>query len=322
MIRREVAVKQGVILGVLFFSSLLISQISLADDDPTLNMVAQNPLASASESAAPQATVKVRFINHGLKISVQDLQPMIQAAQSSFSQCGVNFKIEVTAVSAQATNLQDNLEEIDSQNHYVLSSKFFDFFTPWMASRSPGVIDIHLVDHLDSRNRDAEKHHKPLFMAYEGKTFASINIEHLYNDSRPENQRNPSLQSLAGDTSLLAIQTARMEDAKLTMIVEPQNRSHVLKAWREYSTYLMAHEMGHILLETQTAEQSYVDHLCPALGETCPMTHLMSAGGYDEKRFLNPSNKKDVIGFSPLPQIDQAQCARLKTHPLVQITAH
>jgi hypothetical protein len=84
---------------------------------------------------------------------------------------------------------------------------------------------------------------------------------------------------------------------------------------------LLAHELGHILLETQTKENtadSYKDHYCPGLNDYCPQTHLMSSGGADERIYYKAPALKKIIGYTELPQVDLVQCEALKNHPLVK----
>jgi len=100
-------------------------------------------------------------------------------------------------------------------------------------------------------------------------------------------------------------------------ILDSDGKTIPVVAWRGLQSSLLAHEMGHILMDPQSGKGNYIDHYCQDLGITCPQGYLMSGGGFTNKTFLRVPQMDKSIGYSPLPLIEKGQCEALIHHPLV-----
>ncbi len=266
--------------------------------------------------------LKIRIISRGIKVDSKLLTEQIQATEKIFSQCdGVNFKLEVTeSVNGSYTKSQDNLinfEYSGENTTMFVSPEYFDFYEPYRSTRRAEVMDIHLADAFSDAAR-AQKN----YTTFLGQSVNSNSFNWLWLD--PRENKNPTLEEYGGNSVILAFNLLKFVrtlwikglDKEKTKPKKPV----YLYGFKERHSSLLAHEIGHILLETQTSATTheYKDHHCPGLNDYCPSDYLMSGGGAEEREFYKPPNFKKIIGYTSIPKLDLVQCEQLKNHSLVQ----
>jgi hypothetical protein len=293
--------------GILSSAALLASATAFAD---VSQILPRNPIYAppAALSANERLDLTVRLIEHGVTIDRERLRREVLTVERTYSQCeGVDFHLHIGEEQpAPATTLQDRLVRFD-HGQVILTQNFFDLFTPWMPTHAPHTIDIHWVDVLETATRDEVSNHQPISILDLGQAYSAISISNLYQDPRPETARTPSLAQLGGNNVLLAAETLRAIEDESPIQLDEQGRPY-----REYHSSLMAHELGHILLSENDASRGYKDHWCPGADTACPGDNLMTGGGYADRIWLSPSDYRKVIGYSPLPELEKAQCEILK----------
>lgn len=280
----------------------------------------QAPLLSRNPIDAPPAKrrgtrsygVDLRVIRHGIAVDSKVWARQLRAAERIFSQCpGVNFTIRVAGESSSAyTQSQDRLFSANSADS-ALGPGFFEMLGPWSENRDPIWIDVHLVDHLEAESRKEAEQRKTISLVNLGQSFDARRLDGWYLDPRPAWQRTQSLSELGGDRLFLAMETLRSVEG-----IRRRVSKHVEQ--EIYYSSLLAHELGHFLLETQLdSPQSYHDHFCPSLGADCPENYLMTAGGYQDKIHSQHGLFSKRVRYSPLPKLDATQCEALVNHPKV-----
>lgn len=91
----------------------------------------------------------------------------------------------------------------------------------------------------------------------------------------------------------------------------------VTEQYLEYHSSLLAHELGHILMEHQDGVTDFYDHYCPKYHTACPRDNLMTSGGYIDWTDLRAPHFTQPSGYSPLPNLEAEQCELLKNNPLI-----
>lgn len=282
-------------------------------------LVAEDPFLGDAPPEPPGRAVELhlRIIRHGVTPSPDLLEKQLRSAERIFSQCaGLKVRLKILdELNGPPTQLQDRLIAVGGGKQSV-SEEFFDFFSPWIESRPAGTIDVHLVDHLNPYTREEHRNGQHIVEVLLGRAFNAWNINRLYSDPRatpPE-----PLSHYAGDTVILAVETLEAVEGRRNLIRDrragslDEPRYLEVSISHEYS--LLAHELGHILLEEQSGEEAFQDHRCPELGTYCPPDHLMKPGSYVNKVFYDGPEFRQVIGHSPLPRIEERQCEVLRAH--------
>jgi hypothetical protein len=193
------------------------------------------------------------------------------------------------------------------------------------------VITVDLVDFMDSDSRAAAKNGGG--ESFLGQAYPASVIDNLYLDERSSQYKAKGpLSSVGGNTIRLGMSMLKISESTSGPAMHinevDENGKTVLDdwgnpipviAWRGLQSSLLAHEMGHILMETQDGKPGYIDHFCPELGVTCPQGYLMSGGGFTDKTYLSVPDMKTPIGYSTLPLVEKTQCNALIHHPLVTV---
>lgn len=263
--------------------------------------------------------VNLRIINRGAKVDKATLEKQLLATEKIYSQCeGVNFKVNVVdTLETSWTNDQDNLTDV-FDSLITITQSFINFFSPFVNSKNNAVIDVHLADYLSAAMRASKnKSDGQIFL---GQAYNERGIGVLLHDFRTANSQ-PSLHQLAGDSLVLAFELLQHNNGINRKILDSdiwaKKKKRVYKYSIEvYHHSLLAHELGHILLETQDPKISYKDHFCPGLNDFCEKDNLMSSGGSEDIIYFDIKKKKR-LGYSALPQVEPEQCAALVSHPKV-----
>ena len=175
------------------------------------------------------------------------------------------------------------------------------------------VMDIHIVDFLSDKERDAHNEGKSYALRHSGVAYARFIVDWLYRDL----QYRPTLKAseLINDSVIIA---AKSVLSNRSVIVDPKKKRR--KVGHQLS--LLAHEMGHILADPQRPglNDMYIDHYCPEKEMSCDTQNLMSTGGTPEFRIYPLENRRGTypIGFSALPYLENAQCQSVLAHELIK----
>ena len=271
-------------------------------------MIKQDPIfVSKARRAGDRAlTVSIRLIEHGVSFPVASLVRQLKAAEAIYSQCeGVRFHVQVTGRSLAndepGVRLWERLTDVKNGNVFF-APEFFQFFGPFAVERKAGVIDVHLVEHMNSTTRE-EIEHGQLSIIDLGTAFGAEKIEKFNGDTHAA--------AVGGDTLVLGLRTLQAVEGK-TIKYPPLWAKAI-----SYSSSLLAHELGHILLEDLSASE-YRDHYCQGVHSDCPADNLMTAGGYQDNVYFSAKYPDEIAGYSPLPRLESAQCVALKNNRLVR----
>lgn len=281
------------------------------------------------QQSSPTHLLNLRLINHGIKNSAEELNKMIQAAEAIYSQCpGVNLRIQVSEeIETEKTRLSEQLMILEPGVLSGLSRSFFDFFKPWKETpkRVQGSIDLHLVDYLLKTSREEYESTGKIHYMKIGQTFNEKTINLLHPASPGlEDLGEPS--EFSGNSVILAFKAWRQNNTQMTIYYKDKStdsRGKLLKnaivRYRVVSSNwtLLAHELGHILLNVPQDLEDYKFHYCPDKGDFCDLDNLMSPGGDPAEEYLHPTENK-VIGWTALPQLEPGQCALFESHPQVE----
>jgi hypothetical protein len=281
--------------------------------------------AAAPEPGARRATLKLRLITHGSLGSAVEKERLLRqllAAERILSQCkGLEVKLQVTeqpkaplGVRPDGSADHDALTTV-AGGELAVTPSFLAFFGPWRASRGPNAVDVHLVDYLGTRARQEDQQGKPISQQSLGQAFNAAILDNLYRDPRPAGAE--PLSAVAGHSVVLAMRTLLRSEGKVLKFPDPVTHQ-IRAAYAEYHSSLLAHELGHILLEAQDGKGSYVDHYCPGARDACPDDNLMTGGGYADFRALRAPSFKKVELYSPLAPLEPEQCELLARHPLLE----
>lgn len=221
----------------------------------------------------------------------------------------------------------DALEKECRSKNRILTSTF-----PGNSEMLRAAVQSCIDSQLDARLAKCVK----ISEFYQGQAFDADRVDSLYLDSRPEGARVPIASQVAGFSVTLAMKTHEAYEGDIVRIYDPSRprsaeenqkidvRAPIRIDPRDYiaaaitrNSSLLAHELGHIVLESQ-GKGEYHDHFCPAFGETCKKDYVMSGGGSSEFEVLGAPKFKKVVGYSPLPLVDPVQCQNLIRHPLVR----
>jgi hypothetical protein len=294
-------------------------------------MIAKNPIYDSSlppttPKPGKNYSVKVKLIEHGVQISDADLSREFQMVEKAYSTCdGVNFHVNfVGREIAPATTQQDNLISEGPNGTMLMGDVFQSFFSQFPNSPETGLISINLFDALDPNARAELLAGQPVYSLFEGQAYDVKNMDRLYVDARSPQYRTKPLSELGGNSIIIGWDTTLYEESGGMHINDPNHKGPngkpiVIEGWRDQSSALFAHEMGHVLMEKQDGAPPFKDHFCFGINQYCPQGYLMSGGGFDDRIFLDPKDLKTPIGYTPLPIIDTVQCEMLKQNPLVTI---
>jgi len=294
-------------------------------------MLATDPLTApvVPKPGDIRYTVNVKFTNHGVKdIPAETIPRLIHAVEVIYSQCpGVDFHVNVVSQEmAPYTTDQDNVTEI-LNNRVAVGDGFQKFYSQFPNSPQTGIISVDLVDDLSANIRRSEKPTE----TYLGQALPATILDNLYLDTRSPQHRGSLPSAIGGNTIRLAMKTFKIAESvkgsSLHINEVDQNDNPILDskgkpipvvAFRGFQSALLAHEIGHILMDPQSGRGVYIDHYCQDLGVTCPEGYLMSGGGFTNKTFLRVPEMDRPIGYSPLPVVERGQCETMIHNPLVK----
>lgn len=303
MIHR-VVMKKGFIVFALFTGLNAYGDWQATDPYETLN----------KSLSAPTHKLKLRLIDYGFH-KPEKLEKMIKASEMIFSQCPqVNLKIEIENIKkANPTQAHEQMAAMRDLP-FSLNQKYFDFFKPHLDDHKKGIIDIHLLDYISSTDRERPANQMPFHF---GKAFVSYLQDWLYRSIEyTPSHIKPS--ELSRDSVLLAMKSVSEYEKNSQ---DRANRSSSSTVQMKSHNTLLAHELGHILLETQKPglDDIYIDHYCPDEGDTCGENFLMAAGSNpDWIQFQrNSSGELEPILYQGMPMIEASQCEALASHPSV-----
>lgn len=298
-------------LGFIF--TLLYSSYSLA------GWQVEDPFQRPVDPSSFTHELKLRMIDYGFH-KPQKLNRMLQTAEVIFSQCPqLNLKITVDeTLKRPATQTHEDMTII-REIPFHLTQNYYDFFYPFMQSHKPGRIDIHLFDYISKNDRTRAEGRAPFNF---GKAYIGHIQDWLFRaiDYSPSHIEPSKLSRNSLFMAMKAVsdeQKNRREMARRAINPLITFRSH---------DALLAHELGHILLETQKPDMDdiYIDHYCPDYGDSCESEFLMAPGGAndtvqyqrDESGNLNPTL------YHSLPKIEPTQCEALLEHPSISRIEH
>jgi hypothetical protein len=296
--------------------------------DPDYPMLASNPYTDpiASKPGDIDYSVSIQIINHGVSDLADETIPrLVHGVETIYSQCeGVRFHVNVVSgvEPAPYTTAQDDVSTSVLNGRIALGEGFQKFFSQFPNSSETGVIAVHLFDFLEAGARTQAKEEGRVTLQWLGQAFPALIMDNLYGDARLPEDQTGKLSDVGGNTIRLGMDTLKFGEGVQTHINEPGStpkKPKVKIAWKSYQSSLLAHEMGHILMETQTGVGTFIDHFCPQLGTTCPTNYLMTAGGSGDHVYLRVPQMDTPIGYSPLPKVEPLQCEMLKHHPLVKV---
>jgi hypothetical protein len=316
-------------LGLLGTFCLCSTSASLADEALPYPMIPKNPiydlsLAPATPQPGKNYSVKMRIVEHGIQISPADLDRQIQMTEKAYSTCpGVNFHVNyLGSTDAPATTVQDHFIINTSDGAADVGDVFQTFFSQFTNRPETGVLVIHLFDTLDAASRAELKAGQNLNSIFEGQAYNAKNMDHIYTDTRSPIYQSKPLSEVGGNSVVIGWATTKYDEAQALHInsttqKDKSGKPVVLEGWRNQSSALFAHEMGHVLMEKQDGTGNFRDHYCFGLGDYCPQGYLMSAGGFNDRIFLDQKTLTQPIGYTALPTIDTVQCQMLLESPLV-----
>jgi hypothetical protein len=296
--------------------------------DPDFPMLPTNPLTDPDVPRVGDHdySVNVKFTNHGLTdLSADTVNRLVRSTEKIYSQCeGVNFHVHVVAtVQAPYTTDQDDVTGATA-GVLQLGDRFQKFYSQFPNNPESGIISVDLVDDMDPSIR-ADEHAGKQGESFLGQALPASVIDNLYQDNRSPQYRTGALSELGGNTIRLAMETLKISEANKPPVTHINNGTDIwgnpkMKvAFRSYESTLLAHEMGHILMEVQDGKGEYIDHYCPGAKKQCGPDMMMSPGGYNDRVYLRVPQMDTPIGYSPLAKVESAQCEALKRHPLVKL---
>lgn len=256
-----------------------------------------------SQVQNPTHSIQLRVINHGVSGAKKVMERQLHTTENLLSLCeGLQIKLKIQWQHHRKTRLQENLVSY-SHPRPTLTDSFYKFFNPWSYERPRKTIDVHLVDFLSAQNRERIKQKKMGGQYFFGKAFLKKDIHFHY-------QNSENAHEIAGDSVLLALSLIKVDEKRNRMWEKSEGTLY----FRNRRSTLLAHELGHLLLDPQTPQpgDSFIDHYCPGIDDHCPGDNLMSSGGYQDRIFFRSSKRKKVIGYDLYPKITTEQCQVLK----------
>jgi hypothetical protein len=286
---------------IFFFHFLFLTQVAAAAGILPGNLLAEDPLYSSRipQPGAKTYSIDLRLIRRDFQMKPETLDRFIRSTERIFSQCdGVEFKVNVVGTVKgkkykDRKGLADYLGKVDGTQLF-LDEEFLNFFLPFRATRPDRTIDVHLM--------------KKGGPGHQGQAFSESMMDQAYEARwRPTpDAQKPS--DVAPNAITLFMKTA----------LEGETRSGFRDgsaAWNDRHSSLLAHELGHILME----DQQTFNHQCPGERDgICPFENLMSSGGSIEKVYLQSPQFKKVLGYTPLPTVTLRHCQNLVRHPWVR----
>ncbi len=287
---------------------VLLATAQLAGAAPP-NLLPDDPVFAAAKPRPgdQRYSIELRIISHDAKLKPELRERLLRAVERVYSQCaGVDFRVSVVA-EAKGKQGKYVADQTGAKNgQYTLRENFVKFFEPWVASRVPNVIDVHVVKRFPGPAT-----------AY-GHAYSEVTEKtHVIDYPAGMTRYRPS--ELSGNSLIIAVEPtekAEKEMNKLRRPGTPLTGNDWVAGWTKPASDLLAHELGHILMEDLTT----FNHGC--IGEpnnACPRSNLMSNGGSDLSVYYVPPKFKDVLGYTPLPQVNDHQCDLLRKHDAVKV---
>jgi hypothetical protein len=287
-------------------------EITPVDEDArSYTPVSENQFLKRIDPEKATHQINIRIINHGEPLKPWTLDAQLKSAETIFSQCpGATVKLNIISqIDLEPTTSGENLVVFNGFEQW-LKGDFEEFFRPALRGRDfLNTIDVHITGYLDENARIEHQTKGTISQLALGKAFTRATIDWFYLSERPGDEKF----RLAQDTLILSKETLEYaETRKYKMKIDGKLRSA-----SAFKSSLLAHELGHILMDPQSKETHsiYTDHFCPDINDFCPRSNLMSGGGYTNYEFKLGFFKK---GYSPLPNLEKGQCDLLTQHYLVK----
>lgn len=241
--------------------------------------------------------INIRVLNHGLRGSDSWLKSQIKAMRVLYAQCGMNLKVSVVSrLNLPSTQIQDEIYDFEDRG-IVMKQKLITFFSSFASNRPKASFDIHLVDYLNKGVRQSSSTHN--HQVTSGIAFNPILFDWIIFGKDVH---------YAANSLFLAVETVKLKEKDDFIRINNL-------IGRPRSLSLLAHELGHLVLEGQRpADGGYRDHWCMERMDYCGSDNLMSSGGNDDRLWLDPKTRK-IKAYDPSPLIDQLQCQELLNHP-------
>lgn len=238
-------------------------------------------------------STSIRILNHGVSNSQNWLEQQIKATEVIYAQCGVRLKINIQSiVQLPLSTGQDKFYD----EHGNFLPEAIMLFNDVQIGKKPNVMDVHLVDHLNSKIRRTGSIRNTMLNL--GISFHPILFGRNYFGLPLEVGR---------ESTFLAVESTRLSQKAITRMTGHEIYPRHLS--------LLAHEMGHQFFEGQVAPiEMYMDHWCDGQGDFCPVGNLMSSGGNSDKVWKKASM---TVNYDPLPVLDARQCSLLTQHHLI-----
>ena len=143
----------------------------------------------------------------------------------------------------------------------ALGDKFQKFYSQFPNSPETGVISVDLIDDMSEAIRADEKagHQGESFL---GQALPASVMDNLYADARSPQYRTGPTSELGGNTIRLAMNTLAIAESQSGPAFHVNDGTtfwgnpKIKVAYRELQSSLLAHEMGHILMEVQRRKKS------------------------------------------------------------------
>lgn len=258
-------------------------------------------------------TIRIRLLYHGTKKQNDLMAQQIQAAQNIYSQCGIKLKVEVDSLEFHpSSRFQEKITTVVDRS-VALTAEGLEAMKPFMSGKKNGVLDVHIVQHLNKDIRINETTRNQNVNL--GVAFNPVLLEWIYKDLRQD--KTPPVGEIFGNSLFIAAGTLKLkkELSQDFTIYRDRNQKRYQR-----NLSLLAHELGHILLEGQTkanTNNQFKDHYCESISASCSRGNLMSGGG-NEDAVVTDLTSGEVIGYDPLPELDARQCQLLKNHVLLK----
>lgn len=277
-------------LLALFVCSVAFSEIHITKNDPYDKRL--------PDEADYILTINVYGHGFNLKGIKSFLKSQIQAAEIIYSQCGPRIKIKTNIIKS-SKQIRDLNYVVKFENEQIsFTEEILNLFQDILLYKSPDILDIHLIDHLNPKIRETKSTKNQSIEL--GISFNPRLVGIIWNGSVPE---------IAGQHVFIAIKTVEMVNKNFLKIHERRGYPRNLS--------LLAHEIGHQVLEGQNPVHGYKDHWCDGISDSCPIENLMTAGGNQDRIWIN-SSKNKTEGFDFLPKLDKRQCDLLINHHLIK----
>ncbi len=254
-------------------------------------------------------TVNLRIISHGAELKPELRARLIRATEYIFSQCeGVDFRVKVVAEARGRQEKYASYQAGDLNGRFSLRENFVKFFEPWRASRQERTIDVHVV-----------KKFKQAGTSF-GVGFGVATIDETFVTDWPSNLSRLRPSEISGNSLIIAAETIEKRELEITKGLRPGSAPldrDIDRAWKSLQSALLAHELGHILIEDRTN----TNHRCANESDGyCTRENLMSEGGPTYEVHLKIPGFREILGYTPLPRVNDYQCQVLRSQAILDVT--